>query len=312
MFGRWFFIAVVAIALLTWVRAPDSRAAAGSVTQSCSAAVPGAATVTFAWPAAASGAQQTWVDISLVPGFLPGWFAGHGPLAGNQTAYALDGVPQGLNFYYRVNTLYATGWKETATGSFVSNCGAPGGGGGPPQTLSVTQKCDGAGNVTVTFNWKANAPGQQWLDLTVFNNGFAPGTFVGAGPVASGAGSYAWYGIARGMTHYWRVNALTPSGWSSSDTGAFTSLTCLPPLKACIGYMAGLSGEGRGECDQVIAGGDQKLADCVKFILGLSVIDGKGSCAAVHVNVNVDDCLLGLSGQSYWGRTSCRVYYQSG
>lgn len=310
MIGRWFFIAVVGIALFTWVQAPNSRAHAGAVTQSCSAAVPGAATITFAWPSPEGGAVQTWVDISLAPGFAPGWFKGHGPLAGSQTVYALDGVPQGLNFFYRVNTLYSSGWKETASGSFVSNCGGAGGS-GPPATVDVVQKCDSSGNVTVMFKWQANAPGQQWLDLSTMNNGFAPGTFVGAGPVASGSGTYTWSGIAKGLTHYWRVNALTPAGWSSSNTGSFTSLSCLPPLKACIGFMAGLSSEGRGECDQVIGGSDANLSLCVKYILGKSVIDGPGACARVKINVNVDDCLLGLSGQSYWGRTSCRVYYQS-
>jgi len=309
--GRWFFIAVVGVGLVTWVQAPNSRAQGSAVTQSCSAAVPGAATVTFAWPAPGKDAVQTWVDISLTEGFIPGWFHGHGPLTGGQTAYALDGVPQGLKFFYRVNTLYSFGWKETAAGAFVSNCGGNGGSGGPPATIEVVQKCDGDGTVKATFKWKANASGPQWLDLSTMNNGFAPGTFVGAGPVPSGTGMHTWPGIAKGLTHYWRVNALTPAGWSSSDTGAFTALSCLPPLKACIGYMAGLSAEGRGECDEVIGGGDPNLAACVKFILGKSVTDGPGACARVKVNVNVDDCLLGLSGQSYWGRTSCRIYYQS-
>lgn len=311
MIGRWFFLAVVGIALFTWVQAPNSRAHAGAVTQACSAAVPGAATVTFAWPAPEKGAVQTWVDISLAPGFAPGWWSGHGPFAGSQTAYALDGVPQGLNYFYRVNTLYSFGWKEAASGSFVSNCGGGGSGGGPPATVGVEQKCASDGNVKVVFKWQPNAPGQQWLDLSTMNNGFAPGTFVGAGPVGSGMGTFAWPGIAKGLTHYWRVNTLTPAGWSTSDTGTFTSSSCLPPLKACIGYMAGYSTDGRGECDEVIAGGDANLSLCVKYILGKAVTDGAGACARVKVNVYVDDCLLGLSGQSYMGRTSCRVYYQS-
>ena len=307
MLGRWFFLAIVGVALFTYVsQSEHSDASGATVTQSCSAAKPGTATVTLVWPAAQSGANQTWFDISVVPGFAPGWFQGWGPLPTTQTAYALDGLPHGITFYYRVNTLYTNGWRENASGSFISNCGG-GATGGAPVTGDVIQKCDGGGGVNATFNWKANAAGSQWLDLSIFNNGFAPGTFVGAGPVGSGGTSFTWYGLARGATHFWRVNTLTAGGWSSSNTGSFTTVTCMDPLKACIGYMAGYSSAGRAECDQIIAGGDPNLASCVKFILKIG--GDKGGCVAAKQNGQVVDCLLGLSGQSYYGMTSCRIYY---
>lgn len=307
MLGRWLFLAVVGIALYTYVsQSEPSGAATATVSQTCSAAKPGTATATFVWPAPQAGASQTWFDISVVPGFAPGWFQGFGPLAPSNTAYAFDGLPNGVAFYYRVNTLYANGWRESASGSFVANCGG-GAGGGAPVTGNVTQQCDGGAGVNVTFNWQANAAGSQWLDLSIFNNGFAPGSFVGAGPVGSGGTSFTWYGLARGATHYWRVNTSTPAGWSSSNTGSFTTLTCLPPLKACIGYMAGYSGNGRAECDQIISGGDPNLADCVRFILKLG--GDKGGCVAARESGQVVDCLLGLSGQSYYGLTSCRLYF---
>jgi hypothetical protein len=164
----------------------------------------------------------------------------------------------------------------------------------------------------VTFNWQAKAPGPQFLDLSVHNNGFAPWSFVGAGPIGSGASSFTWFGIAKGVTHYWRVNTLTPTGWMASNTGWFTSSSCLPPEKACVGYMTGYSAAGRGECDQLMSS-NSAMGNCVKYILKLPVADGKGACvsAAVTAGGYLSDCLLGLSGQSHFGLTSCRMYYGS-
>ena len=294
---------------------PPAPAISGAtVTQACSAAVPGASTVTLAWPKPGSGAQQTWFDISLVPGFAPGWFKGYGPLAVSQTAYAIDGVPQGLTYYYRVNTFYGGNtWKESASGTFVSNCG--GGNGLPPSTIGVQQTCDAAGaTVTVTFKWAANSAGSQWLDLSMQNNGFAPGTFVGAGPVPSGQGSFTWPGLAKGGTHYWRVNTLTATGWRSSDTGAFTTLSCVPPLKACVGFMKNITTTGRAECDVVISGPDPILSACIATILKV------GGYANACVDYSLSEapkpphlasCLMHLAGQNRYGGGSCYNYYGS-
>jgi hypothetical protein len=314
MLSRWILVAVAAVTLVAFAgHAKDAHATSANITQACSAAKPGTSTVTWVWPGPGAGAQQTWFDISLVPGFLPGWFQGYGPMPASQTAFAMDGLPQGLTFYYRVNSFYGSGWYETASGSFVSNCGGGGGStGGAPVTGDVSQVC--AGNtVTVTFKWQANASGPQYIDLTVFNNGFAPGTFVGAGPIGSGGGSFTWYGIAKGVTHFWRVNTLTSSGWMGSNTGSFTSLSCLPPEKACVGYMAGYSASGKAECDQLMSGPNAALGNCVRYILKIPVNDGKTACvtAAVSAGGYLSDCLLGLSGQSHFGLTSCRIYYQS-
>jgi hypothetical protein len=312
MLGRWIFLGVVGIALFTLASQSErGGAATASITQTCSVAKPGASTATFAWPAAGAGAQQTWFDISVVPGFAWGWFQGFGPLSANQTAYALDGLPNGVTFYYRVNTLYTTGWRETASGAFVASCGGGGGGGGGggvSATGNVTQVCDGGSGVSATFNWTAGAAGAQYLDLSIWNNGFAPGSFVGAGPVASGGTSFTWHGLSRGATHYWRINTLTGSGWSSSNTGSFTTLACTPALKACVGYMAGYSAAGRAECDQLMASGEANLASCIKYIL--QVAGGvKAGCARTQERGPVVDCLLGLSGQSHFGMTSCNQYY---
>ncbi len=79
--------------------------------------------------------------------------------------------------------------------------------------------------------------------------------------------------------------------------------------------MVGLTSTGLSECQQVAAGPDQVLGACVSAIIGGSgqSTAGKAACldaAAAASNVYLGDCLLGLSGQSYYGKTSCRLYYQ--
>ena len=123
MLGRWFFLAVVGIAFYTYIsQSAPSGAVTASITQSCSVAKQGAATVTFVWPATQPGAQETWFDLSLTQAFEHGWLQSFGPLPPAQTAYAIDGLPNGATYYYRANTLYAAAWRETAAGSFVASC----------------------------------------------------------------------------------------------------------------------------------------------------------------------------------------------
>jgi hypothetical protein len=75
--------------------------------------------------------------------------------------------------------------------------------------------------------WRPTDTGPQWLDLTLFNNGFLPGTFVTAGEgFESGVWGFAWGGLAQGITHYARVNTLTAGGWRSSSTLAFFTPVC--------------------------------------------------------------------------------------
>jgi hypothetical protein len=124
MVSRWFFLAVVGIALYTYMsQSEPSGAVTANITQSCSIAKRDAATVTFVWPATGPGAQETWFDLSVTAAFEPGWLQAFGPLPPTQTAYALDGLPDGATYYYRANTLYPAGWRETASGSFVASCG---------------------------------------------------------------------------------------------------------------------------------------------------------------------------------------------
>jgi hypothetical protein len=198
----------------------------GGIAQSCSSGQPGTVAVTFSWPQA-SGAYQVWLDLSLSDnGFAPGTFTALGPLSPDTTSYTWDGISPGLPHYYRVNALYTDGWHILKSGGFVSGqC--------QEQSASIqrtTQECstNAPGKVNVTFSWAPSlAPGsKQWLDLSLFDNGFAPDTFIGMGPTAGEESTFTWDGLEPGARHYWRVNTLTLDGWHPSQTGSFTTLSC--------------------------------------------------------------------------------------
>jgi hypothetical protein len=68
---------------------------------------------------------------------------------------------------------------------------------------------------------------RQWLDLSLFDNGFAPGTFVGTGPLPASGASFLWPGILPGSVHYFRLNVdYGAFGWRTQETGSFLSLDC--------------------------------------------------------------------------------------
>src|SRR3954451_12321346 len=61
--------------------------------------------------------------------------------------------------------------------------------------LGVTgQTCLSDGSVGLSLSWTAYNLGGQWVDLTLFNNGFAPGTFIGLGPLSAGQNTFTWNG----------------------------------------------------------------------------------------------------------------------
>jgi hypothetical protein len=128
LIGRFVFLGFVALGFTVYITSPGSRVASADVALSCAA--PGVAVVgdaattsaTFSWPALKKDARHSFLDLSLAPGFVPGWFQGRGPIAASQTAFTIDGLPRDATFYYRVNTLFSDGWHETARGTFVSKC----------------------------------------------------------------------------------------------------------------------------------------------------------------------------------------------
>jgi hypothetical protein len=88
--------------------------------------------------------------------------------------------------------------------------------------------CVGSGpnSVRVTFLWTPSGGGRQWVDLSIFGNNFAPGTFIGAGPFQPRSWGFIWSGLLQGTTHYARVNTLTSQGWMPSRTLQFYTPVC--------------------------------------------------------------------------------------
>ena len=78
----------------------------------------------------------------------------------------------------------------------------------------------------MTFLWGPSRAGAQWLDLSIYNNDFAPGTFVSVGPMAPAQWGFIWSGLLQGTTHFARVNTLTLAGWKTSETVSFFTPIC--------------------------------------------------------------------------------------
>ena len=81
-------------------------------------------------------------------------------------------------------------------------------------------------SVRVIFLWTPSQAGIQYLDLSAYNNDFAPGTFLGLGAFAPGAWGVVWDGLAQGTTHFARVDTLSATGWHASQTLAFYTPIC--------------------------------------------------------------------------------------
>ncbi|MPZ50137.1 MAG: hypothetical protein GEU75_12720 [Dehalococcoidia bacterium] len=95
--------------------------------------------------------------------------------------------------------------------------------------LFITQSCLADGRLEVTFDWRGNNPAasQQWLDLSLFNNGWAPGSFLGAGPLDPSSQRLAWSGLQQGSVHFVRLNQLLAAGvWDPSPTFTFSADVC--------------------------------------------------------------------------------------
>jgi hypothetical protein len=125
---------------------------------------------------------------------------------------------------WRVNALTPTGWVPSETGAFVP-CGGP-------ALLFGPITCTSSATATVNFRWAPpSSPGiVQFIDLSIFDNGFVPGTFINSGPLAATAQSHSWPGIRSGVTHYFRVNVLSIFGWSNTFVASFTPQCGPPPV----------------------------------------------------------------------------------
>lgn len=99
-----------------------------------------------------------------------------------------------------------------------------------PALVGLSQACV-SGKVSASFSWQgADASAkEQWLDLSTSDNGWQPGTFLGAGPMSASSTSYTWLGLLAGTAHVARINQkLSDDTWQSSATFPFSTLACTP------------------------------------------------------------------------------------
>ncbi len=179
--------------------------------------------VIFLWMPSGEGRQS--LDLSRANnGFARGTFVTAGPLDARQFAVSWEGLLPGATHVARVNTLTPRGWEPSPAYSFTTRLCQP------PISSPVVfeQHCSTArpGAASVTFHWAPADTAQQSLDLSLFNNDFAPGTFIASGPLPSGQAELTWDGLAERKTHYARINALTPTGWRPSPAVPFTTISC--------------------------------------------------------------------------------------
>jgi hypothetical protein len=89
-----------------------------------------------------------------------------------------------------------------------------------------------------------------------------------------------------------------------------------PPMATCVGFMVGLTSTGLDACQGIISGTTYAapIRNCIYDIVSGSATSGPGKADCVQASLaagdaNLSDCFLGLSDQSFYGRTSCRMYY---
>jgi hypothetical protein len=125
-----------------------------------------------------------------------------------------------VKLLYILVTLLALGGAYAAPGPSRAEAGA--------NQLFATQYCEG-GRVKVIFNWTGGnaAALEQWLDLSIFDNGWRDGSFIFIGPLPGSLATFTWEGLTPGMQHYLRINQQLPNySWDPSQTFAFRTIGC--------------------------------------------------------------------------------------
>jgi hypothetical protein len=88
---------------------------------------------------------------------------------------------------------------------------------------------DGRASVSLIWSGGSSTARQQWVDLSAQNNGWAAGTFSGAGPFPADVSTYDWTGLASKARYYVRVNQLLQSNrWDASETFYVDMIDCTP------------------------------------------------------------------------------------
>src|SRR5438046_289576 len=89
--------------------------------------------------------------------------------------------------------------------------------------ITVYLECQYDGRTRLRLQWSTYSAGIQFEDLSLFNNGWIFGTFIGIGPFSPNQNTSVWEGLVPGQRHYLRINTLTYYGWEQSQTLTFLS-----------------------------------------------------------------------------------------
>jgi hypothetical protein len=84
------------------------------------------------------------------------------------------------------------------------------------------------GNVKATFAWTPSTLGEQWVDVSLLNNGFTSG-WINSGALSPFQYTASFDILHPNATHYSRVNTWTAAGWQPSETIAFRTISCFTP-----------------------------------------------------------------------------------
>jgi hypothetical protein len=178
------------------------------------------ATTVFEW-FPVIGAMQHWVDLSLFDnGFIDQTYLSRpAAIPYPQEQVTWPGLISGLVHYWRVSALTPDGWLISGTGRFVPCSG--------PALLGVSHSCLDGVTAEAAFHFAPAAPPgvAAWLDLTIFDNGFAAGSFLGFGPLHGQQQNVVVQGVLANVNHWWRVDNLIDGTWTPSETGHF-NLAC--------------------------------------------------------------------------------------
>ncbi len=212
---------------------------------SCNPNGDGLASASFNW-GPDSTAAQFWLDLSVFQNqFAGGTYISAGPFSAGTGSFAWSGLQPDLTHFARLRSVTANGASTSSNTVTFRPCG------GPAVLYPATYDC--VGNVAnVNFTWTPMAPGGiQFLDLTVLDNGFQPGTFLSFGPLNAAADRQFWQRIQPNTQHFFRLNTLTDSGWVTSTTSTFSASCSNPDCSPTATSIVGTTSESQ---DKVVHG----------------------------------------------------------
>jgi len=93
----------------------------------------------------------------------------------------------------------------------------------------MEQGCSSDGSVSLSFSWQDSDPAatQRWIDVSSYDNGWQPNTYVGAGPISPEAKNLIWPGYKSGEHFYVRFSEQRRDGtWESTRTYDFLVRQC--------------------------------------------------------------------------------------